>query len=147
MEIDFTTDPWINKRVFKLFLPAEKEHPKDAIARRIDILMEARCEPDGHKLILEGGDEYNNCTKKDIIKLMDKTMYLISALTIALHDFPKKTWRDCCDEASKQCSIFTTPYSGQTIEEWWTIFCVSNSFPHPRGLEASLKPSHAPPIL
>jgi hypothetical protein len=32
MEIDFTTDPWMNKRVFKLFLPSEKEHPKDAIA-------------------------------------------------------------------------------------------------------------------
>jgi hypothetical protein len=27
MEIDFTTDPWINKRVFKLFLPSENEHP------------------------------------------------------------------------------------------------------------------------
>ena len=32
MEIDLSTDPWSNKRVFKLFLPTENEHPKDAIA-------------------------------------------------------------------------------------------------------------------
>ncbi len=90
MEIDFTTDPWINKRVLKLFLPSQKEHPKDAIARRIDILMEARSEPDGYKEIIDGGHEYSNCTIKDIIKLNDKCIYLISALTIALKHFPKK---------------------------------------------------------
>jgi hypothetical protein len=32
MEIDLSTDPWSNKRVFKLFLPTENKHPKDAIA-------------------------------------------------------------------------------------------------------------------
>ena len=63
MEIDLSTDPWSNKRVFKLFLPTENEHQKDAIVRRIDILMEARTEPDGNKEIIDGGDEYSNCTK------------------------------------------------------------------------------------
>jgi hypothetical protein len=37
MEIDLSSDPWSNKRVFKLYLPTENEHPKDAIARHIDI--------------------------------------------------------------------------------------------------------------
>jgi hypothetical protein len=32
MKIDLTSDPWSNKRVCKLFLPVENEHPKDAIA-------------------------------------------------------------------------------------------------------------------
>ncbi len=72
----------------KLFLPSCEEHPKDAIAHRIDIIMDARCVPDGHKSNIEGEDEHNNCTKKDIIKLTDKCRYLISALTIALHKFP-----------------------------------------------------------
>jgi hypothetical protein len=35
------------------------------------ILMEARTEPDGYKKIIERGDEYNNSTKKDMIKLND----------------------------------------------------------------------------
>jgi len=77
MELDLTIDPWGSKQVHKLFLPSCNEHPKDAVACHIDILMDARCEPDGHKSIIEGGDEHNNCTKKDIIKLMDKCMYSI----------------------------------------------------------------------
>lgn len=56
--------------------------------------MDARSnkqEPDGHKSIIEQGDEHSNCTKKDIVKLlMDKCIYLISALIIALHNFQKK---------------------------------------------------------
>ncbi len=99
--------------------------------------MEARSEPDGYKEIIDGGDEYSNCTKKDIIKLNDKCIYLISALTIALKHFPKKTWRECCQEASQTCSIFATPYSGRTIEEWWTVFREKNVFPHPRGFDAA----------
>jgi hypothetical protein len=63
MEIDTSSDPWGNKRVFKLFLPTENEHPKDAIARCIDILMEARTETDGYRETIDGGDEYSNCTK------------------------------------------------------------------------------------
>ncbi len=111
--------------------------------------MEARSEPDGYKEIIDGGDEYSNCTKKDIIKLNDKCIYLISALTIALKHFPKKTWRECCQEASQTCSIFATPYSGRTIEEWWTVFREKNVFPHPRGFDAALKPQSAmlPPVL
>jgi hypothetical protein len=90
MELYLTIVPWGSKCVHKLFLPSCDEHPKDAVARHIDILMDARCEPDGHKSIIEGGDEHNNCAKKDIITLMDKFMYSISALTAALHNFPKK---------------------------------------------------------
>jgi len=90
MELYLTIVPWGSKRVHKLFLPSCDEHPKDAVACHIDILMDARCEPDGHKSIIEGGDEHNNCAKKDIITLMDKFMYSISALTAALHNFPKK---------------------------------------------------------
>jgi hypothetical protein len=47
--------------------------------------MDARYEQDGHKSILKGGDEHKNSNKKDIIKVIDRCMYLISALTIALH--------------------------------------------------------------
>jgi hypothetical protein len=43
----FSLDPWNDKRTFKLFLAVENEHPKDAIARRIDILMDVRIEPEG----------------------------------------------------------------------------------------------------
>jgi hypothetical protein len=31
--------------------------------------MEARTEPDGYKEIIEGGDEYSNCSKKDTITI------------------------------------------------------------------------------
>jgi hypothetical protein len=48
---NFLLDPWDDKRTFKLFLPVENEHPKDAIARRIDIFMDARIEPEGYKFI------------------------------------------------------------------------------------------------
>ena len=40
-QTEFSSDPWDDKRTQKLFLPCENEHPKDAIARCIDILMEA----------------------------------------------------------------------------------------------------------
>ncbi len=72
MEIDLATDPWNSKSVHKMFLPVENEHTKDAIAHRIDILMDARTAPDGYKSIINGGDEHNNCTKRDIIKLNNK---------------------------------------------------------------------------
>jgi hypothetical protein len=41
--------------VFKLFLPTENEHPKYAIARCIDILMEARLNQTGTKRLLREG--------------------------------------------------------------------------------------------
>jgi hypothetical protein len=82
--------PWNSKRVHKLFSPEENEHPKDVIACHIDILMDARTAPDGYKSIINGGDEHNNSTKRDIIKLNDKCIYFISALNTALNTFPKK---------------------------------------------------------
>ncbi len=91
MEIDLSTDPWNSKRVQILFVTVEDEHPKDAVARRIDILMEARTAPDGYKTIINGGDEQNNCTKRDIINLNDICIYFISALNTALNSFPEKT--------------------------------------------------------
>ena len=68
---------------------------------------------------------------------------------MALNYFPSKTWRECCDESSKICSIITTPYCGRTIEDWWALFRVKNAFPHPCGMEATMKPasSKLPPIL
>jgi hypothetical protein len=148
LEIDLLSDPWSNKRVFKLFLPAENEHLKDAIAWHIDILREARTEPDGYREIIEEGDEYSNCTKKDTIKLNDKCICLTSALTTVLNQFPKITLRECSNEASQTCSIFTTAHSGWTIEEWWAIFHEKNAF-LPCGLDASLKTQSAmlPPVL
>ena len=92
IRIDTVFDPWDDTKVRQLFLPDVSEHPKDAIARRIDILMDARTEPEGYKSIIEGGDKLNNCTKLDIIKLNDKCIYLISALTLALLSHPTKTW-------------------------------------------------------
>jgi hypothetical protein len=45
--------------------------------------------------------------------------------------------------------ILTIPYSGRTVEDWWTTFREKNSFPHPCGEEAAFKQSTArlPPIL
>jgi hypothetical protein len=129
IEIDLATDPWNSKQVHKLFLPVGNEHPKDAIARWIDILMDARTTTDGYKCIINGGDVHDNCTKRDIFKLNDKCLYLISALNTALTCFPEKNWRDCCNESSKICSVLTTPYSGRTVEDWWTTFREKNSFP------------------
>jgi hypothetical protein len=54
MQIYVLFDPWDDNRMHKLFLPVENEHPMDAIARRIDQLLEARMTPDGKKLMLEG---------------------------------------------------------------------------------------------
>ena len=41
MQIDLVFDPWDDNRTRKLFLPAENEHPMDAIAKRIDLLIDA----------------------------------------------------------------------------------------------------------
>ncbi len=90
MEIDLATEPWNSKRVHKLFLPVEDKHPKDAIARCIDILIEARTAPDGNNTIINGGDEHKNCTKRGTIRLNDKCIYLNSALNTALNSFPEK---------------------------------------------------------
>jgi len=66
-------------------------------------------------------------------------MYLISALNNALKNFLNKTWRQCCQEASESCSIITTAYSGETIEDWWISFRTKNGFTHPRGNEGCSK--------
>jgi hypothetical protein len=42
MQKDLVFDPWDDKRTQKLFLPADNEHPMDAIARRIDLLIDAQ---------------------------------------------------------------------------------------------------------
>jgi hypothetical protein len=54
MQIDVLFDPCDDDRTQTLFLPVENEHLMDAIARRIDHLLEARMTPNGYKLILEG---------------------------------------------------------------------------------------------
>jgi hypothetical protein len=113
MEIDLATDPWNSKRVDKLFLPAENEHPKDAIARCIDILMDARTAPDGYKSIINGGDEHNNCTKRDIIKLNDKCIYLISAINTALDTFPKKKHGETAVRNPEKPAVFQQPIHWQ----------------------------------
>jgi len=110
MQIDYIYDPWEDQKIRQLFLPSEGEHPMDAIARRIDLLMEARTSPEGYKMVVEG-DTHGNCTGLDKIKILDKCLYLISALSIALNGYPKKNWTTCCEEASKTCSILTTPYT------------------------------------
>jgi hypothetical protein len=58
----------------------ENKHQKDAIARCIDILMDARTAPDGYKNIINEGEEHSNCTKRDIIEINGKCIYLISVL-------------------------------------------------------------------
>ena len=143
-------DPWEDTKVRMLFLPSsDAEHAKDAIARRIDILFDARTQPEGYKTIVEGEDQYNNCTKLDVIKLNDKCMYLISALTLALNNYPTKTWRQCCENASQICGTLTHPYSGRTVEGWWCSFREKNRFPHPRGPEGNSKTfkQKLPPFL
>ena len=118
MQVDF--DPWNDTKIQQLFLPGDASaHPKeDAIAQRIDILMEAHTEPDGYKRIISGGDPFNNCTEVDKIKILDQCMYLICALSIALTNYPMTTWRKCCEDASKTCSIVTKSYAGKTIDKW-----------------------------
>ena len=69
MQVDFVYDPWDDERTRKLFLPTIDEHPMDAIARRVDLLLDARTTPDGYKMIVEGGDPLKNC--KELKKLSD----------------------------------------------------------------------------
>ncbi len=69
--------------------------------------MEAQTEPTGYKTIIMGGDEHNNCTKLDIIKLNDKSIFFDKCVNYtALSDCPKKHMQ-CCTDASKTCSILT----------------------------------------
>jgi|GWRWMinimDraft_5_1066013.scaffolds.fasta_scaffold03697_2 hypothetical protein len=81
----FVFDPFEDPRARKLFLPSEaSEHPRSAIARRIDLLREVLSEPEGHKKIILGGDPYSNCTELDKIKLQEKAIYLINSLHICI---------------------------------------------------------------
>ena len=77
MQMDYTYDPWDDKKVYQFFLPNGGEHPKDAVARRIDLLLEARTSPDGYQMVVEGGDPYGNCSELDKIKILEKCLYLI----------------------------------------------------------------------
>ena len=117
-------------------LEGSNEHPTDVIAHYIDILLEAQTEPEGYEKIIEGHDQYNNCTERDKIILQDKCMYLIAALSKALKHYPATTWRKCWEDASEACSLITT--SGKTIEEWWIMLRENKYFLHPRGAEAML---------
>jgi hypothetical protein len=65
MQIDYIYDPWEDQKFIILFLPDEGEHPMDAIARKIDLLMEARTSPEGYKMVVGGGDAHGNCTELD----------------------------------------------------------------------------------
>jgi hypothetical protein len=71
----------------------------------------------------------DNCAKLDIIKLNDKSIYLISVLSNALKFYPSKTWIECCKEASNSCSIIPNSNSYQTIADWWIAFHKKNAFP------------------
>ena len=134
----FVFDPFEDPRARKLFLPSEaSEHPRSAIARRIDLLREVLSEPEGHKKIILGGDPYNNCTEQDKIRLQEKAIYLINSLHIALKCYPGKTWRQCCQEAAEVSSLFANKYTGKTVEDWWIAFRQKDGFLHPRGIEGS----------
>jgi hypothetical protein len=128
MQMDYTYDPWDDKKVYLLFLPNGGEHPKDAVAPRIDLLLEARTSPDGYQMVVEGGDPYGNFSELDKIKILEKCLYLIAALSM---------------------SIISTPYNECTVRDWWAIFKVKNCFPHPRGPEGNIKKSkeRIPPFL
>jgi hypothetical protein len=65
MQIELMFDLWDDNRLQKMLLPAENEHPMDAIARKVDLLLGTQTKPDGNKLILEGGDPLNNATELD----------------------------------------------------------------------------------
>jgi hypothetical protein len=112
-------DPWDDTRARKLFLPSNKnERAKDSIAQCIDLLMEVCTETEGYKKVVLGVDPYDNCTEYDKFKINDQCIYLISALTIALKDYPTKACHQCCKDASNTCSVITTSCSGRAIEEW-----------------------------
>ncbi len=57
----------ICKKNKSIFSPLPDEHPLDAIARRVDILMDVRKRLEVCKLILEGGDQNEICTEPDKI--------------------------------------------------------------------------------
>jgi hypothetical protein len=150
MPMDYEFDPWDDKKIKrKLFAPEKDEHPMDAIARRIDKLMEARKSVVGYKDLIFGGDPYENCTEVEKIKLQDKAIYLIAALRSALNSYPKITWTDCCKQACVTCSEITTPYCWRTIQDWWSIYKINDGFIHPRGEEGQIKKSkeNLPPFL
>ncbi len=56
-----------------------------SVARRVDLHMEACTSGEGS---VEGGDPYDNFTELD--KILNKCLYLIASLSIALNGYPKK---------------------------------------------------------
>jgi hypothetical protein len=56
MQIEYSFDPWDDKKR-QLLSHLLNEHPLDAIARRIEILMDVRKTPEGYNLILEKGNQ------------------------------------------------------------------------------------------
>jgi len=120
--MEFHYDTWDDTKIRQLFLPLQDEHPLDAIAGRIDALVEARTTEKGYKLVIEGGDPFDTCTDLDIIFILEKSMYLVSALTIALTSYPTKTWLQCCEDASNTCKVFATPYRARSVMNWWQEF-------------------------
>jgi len=67
---------------------------------------------------------------------------------MALNNYPKMTWTDCCKQASATCSEITTPYCWRTILDWWSIYKINDGFIHPRG-EGQIKKSkeNLPPFF
>ncbi len=125
MQIEYNYGQWDDKQIRQLFGVPEgsNEHHTTAITHHIDLLLESHTEPEGYKKIVLGWDEYNNCTERDKIKLNDKCIYLITALSNAFKHYPEETseamlWGCKCII----CSIIANPIVGKTIEEWWIAF-------------------------
>jgi len=93
MEIEYSYDTWDDSKIRQLFSPSKDEHPLDAIARQVDLFIEARTTEKGYKLVIQGGDPLENCTELEIIFLLDKCMFLLAALNNALLYYQKKNGR------------------------------------------------------
>ena len=118
-------------------LASIEEDMKDAITWWIDILERAWMQPNGYENVIIDGDPFDNCTENDILKVREKCLFLIKALRLALLNYPKQTWRVCCEEAAMACSEFGSEYKGHMVECWWCTFQNKNAFPHPKGQEAN----------
>jgi hypothetical protein len=60
---------------WQLFPISPAEHPLDAIARRVGILIHVRKMPEEYNFILEGGDLNETWTELHNIKLQDKSIF------------------------------------------------------------------------
>ena len=109
------------------------ESAKEALERRIKLLLTVHEKEDSWRTIVMGRDEENYCTKAEIFEIRQRALFLCCAYQLALSKMNDWTWHDCCREACNRLNSLGLVQATffKTIANWNKVFRKFECFPHP----------------